>query len=239
MERRGTGLKSFAIASLSVCVLVAFFLGGCAPSATDEAEGNAPSGKEEVPTTARIVCDRDDTRVLTPRVAARPDGVHYTIDNRLGGDYGYSVEFPEGGGFGGDSAPKGESEHVGNFPPGEVRIGCYESNKDVKPDDAPLKVLEGDSGYRPVKLECEGGTSVTASSDYVAGTEGQDFDPVKQTRRMFSNQLEESDIVEFGGYPENTGTVRVVRDGRVVATVEYSRARGGWLQDSYTACQKF
>lgn len=88
-----------------------------------------PPEREEASAVARIVCTRQGTRILTPKVEAQPDGVHFVIDNRLKADTGYSVEFPEGGGMGGN-APEGESEHVKPFPPGKVRIGCYESRED-------------------------------------------------------------------------------------------------------------
>jgi hypothetical protein len=36
-----------------------------------------------------------------------------------------------------------------------------------------------------------------------------------------------------------TTTVQVVRNERVVATIEYSRVGGGWLRDYYQACSSF
>ena len=60
-----------------------------------------PSGEPAdagIPKTARIVCGPEGTRVLTPRVEARPDGVHLVIDNRFDDEVGYAFEHPEGGG---------------------------------------------------------------------------------------------------------------------------------------------
>jgi hypothetical protein len=34
-------------------------------------------------------------------------------------------------------------------------------------------------------------------------------------------------------------TVHVIREGLVVAYIEYRRAGGGWLQDYYEACVNF
>ena len=87
--------------------------------------------------------------MLTPRVKARPDGVHFAIDNRFEGEAGYSFEFPEGGG-GGDAAPKGESEHVGTYPPRKVRLGCAEPPVDgLSTDYATLRsVTAGTSTNR-------------------------------------------------------------------------------------------
>lgn len=174
-------------------------------------------------------------------MAARPDGVHYTIDNRLKGDYGYSVRTPDGGGLGGN-APVGESEHVGEFPPGEVRIGCYASRRDAEPDLATVKIVAGNSGYRSVELECPGGRAAMGASGSVSGgARGEKGDPVALTRRTFADQIRNGDAVETAGYPESAGAkvVRVVRDGSVIATAEYGRADNGWLQDNYAACEGF
>jgi hypothetical protein len=92
---------------------------GCGPGSTG-GQPSAASGQEEAAEaerilgTARLMCGRAETRLLTARVKARPDGVHFAIDNRFEGEAGYSFEFPEGG-KGGDAAPKGESEHVGTY----------------------------------------------------------------------------------------------------------------------------
>ena len=115
----------------AVLCMCALALAGCGTAAGDGStpEGTAPDGspvptssREQAPQTAHLVCERDGTRVLTPEVRARPDGVHFEISNRLGKDTGYAVETPDGGGMGGN-APKGESRRVGDFPPGKVRIG--------------------------------------------------------------------------------------------------------------------
>lgn len=76
---------------------------------------------------------------------------------------------------------------------------------------------------------------------YAPGARGEKGDPVDITRRRFSEEIEEGDVVEVAGYPESRGerTVRVVREGRVVAVVEYFRESGGWLGSGYSACAGF
>jgi hypothetical protein len=142
------------------------------------------------------------------------DGVHFSIDNRLKAHTGYSVEFPQGGGMG-ENAPKGESEHVEPFPPGKVRIGCYESREDLDPDYGTLKIAEGESGYKSTQLECPSGMAVE-DGVYAPGAEGKKGDPVDITRRRFSGKIEEGDVVEVAGYPKSKDqkSVRVVREGR-------------------------
>jgi hypothetical protein len=238
-----------AIAALCLC---ASLIGGCAASSSDEP--NRPQGdqtstdqqyrsstQKKASKTARLVCSPGGTRILTPRVEAHPDGVHYVIDNRFEAAAGYSVEYPEGGG-GGDSAPRGESEHIGDFPPGKIRIGCEERPVDgTDVDYGALEVVDPEDVYKSVELECEGVMAVSGGPQYAPGVKGKRRDLVEITRRSFSNHIREGDTVELAGYSESRAyrTVRVVRDGRVIATVVYITEGKGWLQDHYEACESF
>lgn len=99
-------------------------------------------------------------------------------------------------------------------------------------------------------LECRQANVVGAVFDYAQGT-GEPASPVEQARRRFSKRIEEGDTVEVashlgddtvGYYGEELRTVRVVRDGRVVALLYYKEGRGGgggWLLGSYEACGEF
>ena len=60
-------------------------------SSVEETTAAVPAlDRHEVAMVARIVCEPSgEARVVTPRVAARPDGVHFVIDNRIGADTGY------------------------------------------------------------------------------------------------------------------------------------------------------
>jgi hypothetical protein len=98
-------------------------------------------------------------------------------------------------------------------------------------------------------LECREDSTVGAVFDYAQGI-GEKVSPVEQTRRRFSRRIEEGDRVEIaerqggptaGYYGEELRTVRVVRDGRVVALMFYKEGidGGGWLLDSYEACAEF
>lgn len=164
-------------------MVVMFFLAGCArDGGVPQPQRTQAKQEAQIPSTARIVCLRDEeddapssatkenearndgtlTRVLTPRVEAQPDGVHYVIDNRMGVDSSYMVEFPSGGGLG-DNLPKGESRHTEPFSPGVlINISCdppgYEGEKDL--EYASFEVLKGDSGYKSRSLQCSGGGQV-------------------------------------------------------------------------------
>jgi hypothetical protein len=213
--------------------------------------GGPPATQREggtVPDTARIVCTEDGTQVLTPRVEAQPDGVHFVIDNRLESNPGFSARYRDGGT--GGNTPVGESEHVGLFPPGTVEIGCHEplpGGGFGEPGYRGLEVIDKDDSYKSTRLECasrEGvsGASVFGSSSQAGELTGKKESPVELTRSRFSERLGEDHVVELAGYPEARGerTARVVRDGRVVATAHYYRAEGGgWLGDSIERCAEF
>ena len=75
-----------------------------------------------------------------------------------------------------------------------------------------------------------------------ASSKGKKGTPVEIVRREFSKKIREGDTVEIADRSSGqytTATVRVIREGRVVALIEYWRAGGGWLQNSYDACATF
>jgi hypothetical protein len=100
------------------------------------------------------------------------------------------------------------------------------------------------------RLDCPYNSTEGAVYDYALGI-GEKASPVEQARRKFSKRIEEGDKVEIaehpggptvGYYGEELRTVRVVRDGRVVALIHYKEgggSGGGWLLDSYEACSDF
>jgi hypothetical protein len=48
-------------------------------------------------------------------------------------------------------------------------------------------------------------------------------DPVEEARDYFKEGLKEGDVVEAAGYPKDSDpTERVVRNGKVIATAEFS-----------------
>lgn len=227
---------TLAAAVLFLTVAVLSFRCQSPPS---DGEPKPAADRQGAPDIARVVCDADGTRILTPKVAAQRDGLHLVIDNRLEGDYGFSVETPEGGG-GGDNASKGESRHVfDSIPPGEARIGCYESRKDMEPDYATVEILKSDSGYRSVNLECRGGAAVMGEGGLLApGAKGEKGEPVELARRALKDRLREDDTLELADYPESVSSrsVRVVREGRVITAVSYRKEATGWFENSTTNC---
>jgi hypothetical protein len=210
----------------------------------------APEGTR-ASTPARIACLRADqgassppnnmealnsgvlTRVLTPKVEAQPDGLHLQIDNRVGEDAAYSIKVAgatSGESYeSGDYLRKGVTNDVIVAPPGIAEIQCYPSeNYDFTEQKyASFEVVEGDSGYKSLELECKPGMEGRFVGTMASGA-GSKFelvsyrDPVDEARDYFKEGLREGDVVEAAGYPEDPDpTVRVVRNGRVVATAEF------------------
>ena len=204
----------------------------------------APEGTR-TSSTARIACLRqkegaplptngtealDDgilTRVLTPKVEAQTDGVHLQIDLRLRKPAGYTInvaratplESYSDGGY----LRKGITNDVIQAPPGIAEIQCYPSeNYDFRVRKyAHFEVVAGESGYKSKELECKPGAEITGTGVAdIGGYTGSH--PVAQAREHFSERLKEGDLVEEAGYPEGPSPpVRVVRDGKVMATIDY------------------
>jgi hypothetical protein len=93
-------------------------------------------------------------------------------------------------------------------------------------------------------LECPNGMAVSGSYDYVEGAKGKKGTPVEIARREFSKHIKEGDTVRMGdrsagGGRDAEATVGVIREGRLVARIEYMRAGGGWLKDYSEYCANF
>lgn len=211
---------------------------GSAPSMDGIVPGNEQTKGAGV---GSIVCAADGARTTTPRVEARLDGVHLQLDNRLA-DGGFEFSYAEGGG--GGNAPAGESRQVVDIPPGELRIGCYggTSGEIASGGLATLEIVDGDGSYVPTELECPGGGVAGGGPAYGGDLpEGEKGDLTAVARRSLSESLQPDDEVEVAGYPKarERRSVRVVRDGAVVAVLDFLPSGNGWLPDSYTACEDF
>jgi hypothetical protein len=120
---------------------------------------------------------------------------------------------------------------------GDGRDNYTADEIDVVADDcepAETTVLNG--------LECANSGWVSVYGDYPIGAKGKKGDPVELARREFPKQIKEGDTVEIADPSRGQNakaTVRVIREGRVVALIKYRRVGGGWLRDYYEACGDF
>jgi len=201
----------------------------------------APEGTK-ASSTARIVCLRAAqgasspppestetingnilTRVLTPKVEAHPDGVHIQFDNRLGKGAEYSSK--DSRVAWGDPIPEGKSNQEAWLPPGTAKINCSLGG-DIGFNYASFEVVEGDSGYKSLELECKPGAVPREGSMIASGADSKFElvsyrDQVERARKHFKKGLKVGDVVEKAGYPKDPDpfpTVRIVRNGKVIAT---------------------
>lgn len=222
--------------------LCALCLFGCQRLPSNE-EADLDPKTEETTDTTLVICGGNGVSVLTKRVESRPDGVHLEVSNLLEGRAELSVSH-SGGGMD-CSVPKGESKRVANVPPGKVEIDCYPSwarGRLPMMEVETLEVVAGDSSYKSAKLDCPRGKPAGGMKPFTkAETRAHAGDPVDLLPRELSGSLREGDIVEIAGNVQsrNEKTVRVVRDGEVVANADYIRVSNGWLGGLTENCAKF
>ncbi len=235
-RRRRTKERNGRIAAGTLALLVA--VGGSVaaytalrdddPHVEGIAGGTPPSAAPDV---GRILCDGTTTTIETAQVRPQLDGVHLLVTNTSEIDLSFQWD------LGGDNAPMGERELVLPLAPGMAEVRCQDPAEDAGATGGyvELEVVDPDSIYVPIELEC--GEQVGWYADFAPGATG-DPDPV-QSGRDHLHGLEPGDVVEAAGYPEaETRQVRVVRDGEVIAVVEFfPDGQGGWLQVSGNACK--
>lgn len=130
-----------------------------------------------------------------------------------------------------------------------VVVGCAQGAGNTPSGSTDLTTSAGKSGEQATTteeptyvemhgLQCRSSAMNAAIFDYAAGAKGENASPVELAQGDFSKTIEEGDKMEIADRPEgpHMRTVRVVRDGRVVALIKYRRVGGGWVLDSYESC---
>ncbi len=213
---------------LLACAITAAIASGCGPGAA-----RTPPEHRALPETARIVCTADGTRLLTPAVRPRSDGVHVILSQQGGAPATLSTD--QTGGWKPEPKP-----FVVTLPPGDAHLGCMTiADWNVDPPRhrgwVTLQVVDQDGRWvddRPL-----GGTCSQSSIDYAPTAAG---DPESQLARKALQALgaRPGDQVERAGYPRQQPIeYRLVRDGTVVALATYaSTAHGRWLLDGVQKC---
>jgi hypothetical protein len=210
-------------------------LSGCArdrPVASDDGP---------IPAVARIVCDRSNTRVLTPQVRPQPDGVHLVVTNRDSIDLGFSFETANGRGGGGENADGGTTRLVLDLWPGEATVRCSDTGGGTTPPEQTLKVVDVKRLWTSPELDCDE-VVWTSGGSYGKPPEGDPRDPEVIAREFFKPQPGEQ--VVQAGYPQAEERAFVLlREGRTIASAGYVDASfaggehgSGWIQHGYQAC---
>jgi hypothetical protein len=175
--------------------------------------------------------------VVTPKVAAEPDGVHLVVRNETRTDRVLSV-VAEGAFGAGQSAPVGTTSVVWPVPPGNATVSCSRLREDPsEPSRATFEIIDQRAVWVDTTLECEGEIA-SSTADYGLGARGLRGSPAEVVRKALADLVEPGDVVERAGYPGSAETwVRVVRGGDVAVTVTLMNDdAGGWLVETVNRC---
>lgn len=191
------------------------------------ADGSSPA---DVPTAVHLSCDGQTTTLDTPRARPHADGIHIVVTNTS--EYDLALEIRD---LAGENAPVGRHEIVLPGAPGTIELRCLDPVDAAVPPGGyvAVEVVDPDGVFVPTELAC--GEVTGWYADFAPDAVG-DPDPVESVRSH--EWVEPGDVVEPAGYPEaQTRLVRVVRDGEIVAVLEFMPdAQGGWLEVSGNAC---
>jgi hypothetical protein len=171
-----------------------------------------------------ITCTDQATKVETPIVATSTDGVHLRLVNETKETMSFEVS-----GALGENAPVGTSEFIASVSPGSHLVRCAQSSW------VSLVFEDPDGNWISTSLDCRGGTIADRSLEVDPnGTKG---DPLTLAREEWPGILP-TDRVERAGYVASSAqTIRVVRDGRIIATFDYvPDGLGGWLKGAARVC---
>ena len=207
------------------------------PSASVRPSSVAPTAAAGVPDAElRVACDGTRTTIANPLVRTQPDGVHVRFENTSGTDLSVEWSDTEGNALFGDGIPAAGATLIYTFGPSDLQVACAET-------PAAFAVVDPDQLYKSPGTWCaakgSGASGTTGGTDYAEGATGVTGDVVDIARSQLRG-LAADDVVEHAGYPLATGNpfVRVIRDGRTVAAVEYTPdGQGGWLIVGSNSCE--
>ncbi len=213
---------------LPACAIAALLASGCGPGAA-----TTPPERRALPDVARIVCTADGTRLLTPAVRPRSDGVHVILSQESGAPA--TLDTDQAGGW-----KPGPKPFVVTLPPGSANLGCmtkadWNAHPPRHPAWVTLRVVDQDGRWvddRPVGRTCS-----QSSIDYAPTAAG---DPESQLGRDARQALDAgpADEIERAGYSRQRPIeYRLVRDGKVVALARFASTRPGrWLLEGVQKC---
>ena len=199
----------------------------------------APSQIPSTATTPDVLlaaCDGSRPDVSSPVVGAQPDGVHISVTNTSGKPLDFSIDDGTGLAIQGDSVPGANGSYVYTFEPGAYGFTCDGSTTAFTVTDPGRTYL---SPVTWCTAPGAGGSGTVGTSDYGEGTRGPQGSLLDIANKELHG-LTAGDVVERAGYSQAAGdaSVRVVRDGRVVAVIGYiDDGHGGWLIGGIQACQ--
>jgi len=195
----------------------------------------SPMGSQALATDVVVECGPGAPVLASGRVRASADGVRFVVTGQAGWMFGVTTN----DGQAGNQLENRRAAFTWLVPPGDVGVSCADPSLPGAAPVTALRIEDPDGLYRPVALgqNASAGDCVTANVDYGEDARGKPGDPIELTRTAVDGLLA-GDVVERGGYPVETGSVRIVRAGEVVGHVRYgSDGHGGWLPLGGTLCE--
>jgi hypothetical protein len=178
-----------------------------------------------LPTEVRVTCDGDGTRITDRRVQPQNNGLHFEIRNRAHRLEGFVV-----GSYLGKSLVRGKNHFVVPVAPGALRIACGEH---LARDGVVIHVVNANGVWVSNRLDCERahGYSISDSPPDMSGA-----GPIELARKYLRG-LTDQDHLELAGYPKGSErSVRVVRDGKVIAGAGFDAMREGLRFSGMSSC---
>jgi DNA-directed RNA polymerase specialized sigma24 family protein len=223
---------------------VGFGMFGAVMVAMAVATGLAPSGvtrtpfdpAEDVdaPSVAHVVCGDGVTEAVDWDVAARADGVHYSVTN--GSDV--PVTFRGAATL----APGATADFVMGDDPGTATVACHPVSRKRPRADEVVDVVVHD----PRRYWLSYGLVCSASQTHGFGESGgrrklPPAPPEDLVREQYDELILPADVVRRTGYPQgDSRTVAVIREGGTVAIALVVAADDeGWYVDGFAACSAF
>ncbi len=203
-------------------------------------EGNGRAQPDPGVSTGRVVCDWDGTRVLTPRVRARRDGVHLIFINRSGADEFFMRGVDDPDNNHGGKLRSARQKDVSSHGPGRMWVACFEKEDPPgyygrDPRYVEFEIVDPHALWVPWELECSDATTIENERVPSATTQEDVFD---WFRKRF--ELPPGDF-QRPGYPKTEWKGNpwvLVRDGRTIANMQAFKEDGVWTIPFGGACPR-
>jgi hypothetical protein len=180
----------------------------------------------------RVHCGEQGVEVLTPVVAAQPDGIHVvSVDAPVYWEIGL---FPAGEprhSYWAESDMDGD-EFARPVPPGQVGVACIDheiitgaEHERLVAEASPFLLTDPDGLFTPYVPECDVSDQVLYHWDL----DGVDIDDASDRLRTLPG-VRPDDMIQLAGYDWEWGSARmwrIVRDGRIIAGLRVGDQGGG------------
>jgi hypothetical protein len=187
---------------------------------------------EDAAPALRVHCGEQGVEVLTPVVAAQPDGLHVvSVDVRAYWEIGLFPAGEPGHSYWAES-DLDDDVFARPVPPGQVGVACIDHETITSADlerlwaeASPFLLTDPDGLFTPYAPECD----VSDQVSYHWELDGVDIDDASDRLRTLPG-VRQDDMIQLAGYDREWGSARmwrIVRDGRIVAGLRVGDQGGG------------